>query len=153
MQCSRFNALLFVALFSRANASSYEILQMDFEVDNSSGLLGAQQITWQVEYPQEEAVSDLVVSELFVSQVAFAGIVPLAMVRLFLPFSFPSLKLLWFGFSRAGWPYLLKKTAWIVKTCPRLILLDGLAAVALAGVQLLLLFHAGLISANPWELS
>ncbi|XP_044296880.1 transmembrane protein 132B [Varanus komodoensis] len=64
---------------SRVNISSYEILQMDFEIDNSSGLVGAQQITWQVEYPREESVSELVVSEIFVSEATFAGIVPLAM--------------------------------------------------------------------------
>ncbi|KAM6423515.1 transmembrane protein 132B isoform 2-T2 [Liasis olivaceus] len=52
---------------------------MDFEIDNSSGLAGAQQITWQVEYPRDEAVSELVVSEIFVSQSMFVGIVPLAM--------------------------------------------------------------------------
>ncbi|XP_054851849.1 transmembrane protein 132B [Eublepharis macularius] len=64
---------------SRTNGSSYEIFQMDFEIDNSSGLVGAQQITWQVEYPQGEAMSELLVSEIFVSQTSFAGIVPLAM--------------------------------------------------------------------------
>lgn len=70
-----------LCLSFRANVSSYEILQMDFEIGNSSGLVGAQQITWQVEYPQEEIVSGSVVSEIFVSQATFAGIVPLAMVR------------------------------------------------------------------------
>ncbi|XP_075754585.1 transmembrane protein 132B isoform X1 [Pelodiscus sinensis] len=64
---------------SSANISFYEILQMDFEIDNSSSLAGAQQITWQVEYPREDSVSELVVSEIFVSQTTFAGIVPLAM--------------------------------------------------------------------------
>lgn len=59
----------------------HEILQVDFGVDNSSGLAGAQQITWQVEYPLEDATSALVVSEIFVSQTSFVGIVPLAMVR------------------------------------------------------------------------
>lgn len=68
-------------LFSRANGSFYEILQVEVGVDNSSGLAGAQQITWQVEYPAEDAVSELVVSEIFVSQTSFVGIVPLAMVR------------------------------------------------------------------------
>ncbi|XP_074976120.1 transmembrane protein 132B isoform X2 [Caretta caretta] len=63
----------------RANISFYEILQMDFEIDNSSSLAGAQQITWQVEYPREDSMSELVVSEIFVSQTTFAGIVPLAM--------------------------------------------------------------------------
>ncbi|XP_015278065.1 PREDICTED: transmembrane protein 132B-like [Gekko japonicus] len=52
---------------------------MDFEIDNSSSLAGAQQITWQAEYPQDEALSELLVSEIFVSQTTFAGIVPLAM--------------------------------------------------------------------------
>uniref|UniRef100_A0A8D1PDT4 Transmembrane protein 132B n=1 Tax=Sus scrofa TaxID=9823 RepID=A0A8D1PDT4_PIG len=65
---------------SRVNGSFYEILQVDFGVDNSSGLAGAQQITWQVEYPAEDSTSELVVSEIFVSQTSFVGIVPLAMV-------------------------------------------------------------------------
>ncbi|XP_053445506.1 transmembrane protein 132B [Nycticebus coucang] len=64
---------------SRANGSFYEILQVDFGIDNSSGLAGAQQITWQVEYPIEDSMSELVVSEIFVSQTSFVGIVPLAM--------------------------------------------------------------------------
>nr|XP_056715062.1 transmembrane protein 132B [Euleptes europaea] len=64
---------------SGTNVSSYEIFQLDFEIDNSSSLTGAQQISWQVEYPQDEAVSELLVSEIFVSQTTFAGIVPLAM--------------------------------------------------------------------------
>ncbi|NWU24650.1 T132B protein, partial [Dyaphorophyia castanea] len=63
----------------RANTTSYEILQMDFEIDNASSLAGAQQITWQVEYPRDDSVSELVVSEIFVSQTTFVGIVPLAM--------------------------------------------------------------------------
>lgn len=55
---------------------------MDFGVDNSSGLAGAQQITWpEVEYPVEDAPRGLVVSEIFISQTSFVGIVPLAMVR------------------------------------------------------------------------
>ncbi|XP_074965976.1 transmembrane protein 132B isoform X2 [Phalacrocorax aristotelis] len=64
---------------NRANMSSYEILQMDFEVDNTSSLAGAQQITWQVEYPRDDSLSELVVSEIFVSRTMFVGIVPLAM--------------------------------------------------------------------------
>lgn len=54
---------------------------MDFGVDNSSGLAGSQQITWQVEYPAEDTASELAVSEIFVTQNSFVGIVPLAMVR------------------------------------------------------------------------
>ncbi|KAL1768487.1 transmembrane protein 132B [Sigmodon hispidus] len=64
---------------SRVNGSYYEILQVDFGVDNSSGLAGAQQITWQVEYPVEDSMSELLVSEIFISQTTFVGIVPLAM--------------------------------------------------------------------------
>ncbi|NXW96046.1 T132B protein, partial [Larus smithsonianus] len=64
---------------NRANMSSYEILQMDFEIDNTSSPAGAQQITWQVEYPRDDSVSELVVSEIFVSRTMFVGIVPLAM--------------------------------------------------------------------------
>ncbi|XP_036679277.1 transmembrane protein 132B [Balaenoptera musculus] len=64
---------------SRTNGSFYEILQVDFGIDNSSGLAGAQQITWQVEYPVEDATRELVVAEIFVSQTSFVGIVPLAM--------------------------------------------------------------------------
>ncbi|XP_027944829.1 transmembrane protein 132B [Eumetopias jubatus] len=66
---------------SRANGSFYEILQVDFGIDNSSGLAGAQPITWQVEYPVEDSMSELAVSEIFVSQTSFVGIVPLVMVR------------------------------------------------------------------------
>nr|XP_021141932.1 transmembrane protein 132B isoform X2 [Columba livia] len=64
---------------SRANMSSSEVLQMDFEIDNSSSPAGAQQITWQVEYPRDDSLSELVVSEIFVSRTMFVGIVPLAM--------------------------------------------------------------------------
>ncbi|XP_053525569.1 transmembrane protein 132B [Artibeus jamaicensis] len=64
---------------SRVNGSFSEILQVDFGVDNSSDLAGAQAITWQVEYPAEESMSQLAVSEIFVSQTSFVGIVPLAM--------------------------------------------------------------------------
>lgn len=71
----------FVFFLPRANITSYEILQMDFEIDNTSSLAGAQQITWQVEYPRDDSLSELVVSEIFVSRTVFAGIVPLAMVR------------------------------------------------------------------------
>lgn len=75
------NCTFHLCLFSRANGSLYEVLQVDFGVDNSSGLAGAQQITWQVEYPAEDTASELAVSEIFVTQNSFVGIVPLAMVR------------------------------------------------------------------------
>ncbi|XP_073078969.1 transmembrane protein 132B-like [Manis javanica] len=51
----------------RANDSVYEILQVDFGVDNSSGLAGAQQITWQAGYPAEDSMGELVIAEIFVS--------------------------------------------------------------------------------------
>ncbi|XP_015422708.1 PREDICTED: transmembrane protein 132B [Myotis davidii] len=63
----------------RVNGSLAEILQVDLGVDNSSDLAGAQPVTWQVEYPAEDAAGELVVSEIFVSQTSFVGIVPLAM--------------------------------------------------------------------------
>ncbi|EPQ20294.1 Acetoacetyl-CoA synthetase [Myotis brandtii] len=65
--------------FSWVNGSLAEILQVDLGVDNSSDLAGAQPVTWQVEYPAEDAAGELVVSEIFVSQTSFVGIVPLAM--------------------------------------------------------------------------
>lgn len=76
-----FKAVTFLSISFRANNSLYEILQMDFEMDTGSGLAGAQQITWQVEYPEEDSASELVISEIFVSQAAFTGIVPIAMVQ------------------------------------------------------------------------
>lgn len=57
----------------------FELLQVDFGVDNSSELSGAQQVAWQVEYP-DGVGSELLVSEIFVSPSSFVGIVPLAMV-------------------------------------------------------------------------
>ncbi|XP_077164419.1 transmembrane protein 132B isoform X1 [Paroedura picta] len=61
------------------NASSYEIFQLDFEIDNSSSLVGAQQVSWEVGYSQDEAPSERLVTEIFVSRSSFTGIVPLAM--------------------------------------------------------------------------
>lgn len=67
--------------FPEQMAPSKEILQVDFRVDNSSGLAGAQQLTWQVEYPVEDAPRELVVSKIFVSQTSFVGIILLPLVR------------------------------------------------------------------------
>nr|KAF6275297.1 transmembrane protein 132B [Pipistrellus kuhlii] len=63
----------------RGNGSLSEILQVDLGVDNSSDLAGAQPVTWQAEFPGEDAAGELLVSEIFVSQTSFVGIVPLAM--------------------------------------------------------------------------
>ncbi|XP_078524151.1 transmembrane protein 132B-like [Lissotriton helveticus] len=63
----------------RTNGSLMEILQVDFEISIGGGVAGAQQITWQVEYPGDDGARDLVVSEIFVSQSSVVGIVPLAM--------------------------------------------------------------------------
>lgn len=87
-----------VCLFSRANGSLSEILQVDFGVDNSSGLAGAQQVTWQVEYPAEASASEPVAAEIFISQTSFVGIVPLAMVRSGLRGNVAP----WFAFSAGG---------------------------------------------------
>lgn len=87
-----------VCLFSRANGSLSEILQVDFGVDNSSSLAGAQQVTWQVEYPAEASASEPVAAEIFVSQTSFVGIVPLAMVRSRLQGNVAP----WFAFSAGG---------------------------------------------------
>lgn len=53
---------------------------MNFEIASFSSLSGTQPITWQVEYPRRET-TDIVVSEIFISQKDLVGIVPLAMVR------------------------------------------------------------------------
>ncbi|XP_072351884.1 transmembrane protein 132C-like [Scyliorhinus torazame] len=66
---------------SRFEGASYEILQMDFEMDNLSSLSVTRRIMWQVEYPGKTSQVDLdkAVSELHVSQRDITKIVPLAM--------------------------------------------------------------------------
>ncbi|XP_067861855.1 transmembrane protein 132C [Heptranchias perlo] len=66
---------------SRVDGASYEIMQMDFEMDNFSSLSVTRRIMWQVEYPgrTSQIDQDKAVSELHVSQRDITRIVPLAM--------------------------------------------------------------------------
>ncbi|XP_078083169.1 transmembrane protein 132C-like [Mustelus asterias] len=65
----------------RVDGATYEILQMDFEMDNFSSLSVTRRIMWQVEYPgrTSQVDQDKAVSELHVSQRDITKIVPLAM--------------------------------------------------------------------------
>uniref|UniRef100_A0A8D2CNR1 Transmembrane protein 132C n=1 Tax=Sciurus vulgaris TaxID=55149 RepID=A0A8D2CNR1_SCIVU len=63
---------------NRSSSSFSEVVQMNFEIASFSSLSGTQPITWQVEYPRK-GNSDVVVSEIFISQKDLVGIVPLAM--------------------------------------------------------------------------
>ncbi|XP_069476224.1 transmembrane protein 132C [Ambystoma mexicanum] len=63
---------------NRSNSLFHEVVQMSFEVTSFSSLSGTQPVTWQVEYPGR-GMTDLVTSEIFVSQKDLVGIVPLAM--------------------------------------------------------------------------
>ncbi|XP_043571730.1 transmembrane protein 132C-like isoform X1 [Chiloscyllium plagiosum] len=65
----------------RVDGASYEIMQMDFEMDNFSSLSVTRRIMWQVEYPgrTSQIDQDKAVSELHVSQRDITKIVPLAM--------------------------------------------------------------------------
>ncbi|XP_055511639.1 transmembrane protein 132C-like [Leucoraja erinacea] len=66
---------------NRIDGASYEIMQMDFEMDNFSSLSVTRRIMWQVEYPGKPSQADQekAVSELHVSQRDITKIVPLAM--------------------------------------------------------------------------
>ncbi|XP_072921628.1 transmembrane protein 132C-like isoform X1 [Hemitrygon akajei] len=66
---------------NRVDGASYEIMQMDFEMDNFSSLSVTRRIMWQVEYPGKPSQidQDKAVSELHVSQRDIIKIVPLAM--------------------------------------------------------------------------
>ncbi|KAM9194471.1 transmembrane protein 132C [Dugong dugon] len=63
---------------NRSNSLFSEVVQMNFEIASFSSLSGTQPITWQVEYPQR-GITDIAVSEIFISQKDLVGIVPLAM--------------------------------------------------------------------------
>ncbi|KAF7467858.1 hypothetical protein GHT09_000788 [Marmota monax] len=62
------------------DGTSYEIMQIDVEVEEPSDPPTTQLVTWQVEYPGE-ITSDLGVSKIYVSQKDLIGVIPLAMVR------------------------------------------------------------------------
>ncbi|KAG8456006.1 hypothetical protein GDO86_001986 [Hymenochirus boettgeri] len=63
---------------SRNNNQFNEVVQMNFEITSFSSLSGTQPISWQVEYPGK-GTTDLILSEIFVSQKDLVGIVPLSM--------------------------------------------------------------------------
>ncbi|KAB1255397.1 Transmembrane protein 132D [Camelus dromedarius] len=64
------------------DGASYEVMQIDVEIEEPSDLPATQLITWQVDYPGG-TTSDLGVSKIYVSQKDLIGIVPLAMQRSF----------------------------------------------------------------------
>ncbi|CAH2295714.1 transmembrane 132C [Pelobates cultripes] len=61
-----------------SNNQFNEVVQMNFEITSFSSLSGTQPISWQVEYPGKGA-SDVILSEIFISQKDLVGIVPLSM--------------------------------------------------------------------------
>ncbi|XP_064128116.1 transmembrane protein 132C, partial [Loxodonta africana] len=63
---------------NRSTGLFSEVVQMNFEIAGFSSLSGTQPITWQVEYPQR-GLTDVAVSEIFISQKDLVGIVPLPM--------------------------------------------------------------------------
>uniref|UniRef100_A0A8C9Q1W2 Transmembrane protein 132D n=1 Tax=Spermophilus dauricus TaxID=99837 RepID=A0A8C9Q1W2_SPEDA len=60
------------------DGTSYEVMQIDVEVEEPSDSPTTQLVTWQVEYPGE-ITSDLGVSKIYVSQKDLIGVIPLAM--------------------------------------------------------------------------
>ncbi|XP_008578694.1 PREDICTED: transmembrane protein 132D-like [Galeopterus variegatus] len=68
------------------DSASYEVMQIDIEVEEPSDMPATQLVTWQVEYPGG-ITSDLGVSKIYVSQKDLVGVIPLAMVRKSLPWA------------------------------------------------------------------
>ncbi|XP_075424820.1 transmembrane protein 132C isoform X3 [Ascaphus truei] len=64
---------------NRSNNLFNEVIQMNFEITSFSSLSGTQPISWQVEY-YGKGTTDMVLSEIFISQKDLVGIVPLSMV-------------------------------------------------------------------------
>ncbi|TMS03666.1 Transmembrane protein 132C, partial [Larimichthys crocea] len=65
----------------RLESSSYEVMQLDFEVDNVINLVPTQTLHWNVEYPagmQTTSRQTEKVSHLYISNTDIQGIVPLA---------------------------------------------------------------------------
>lgn len=67
-------------LLHSADGASYEVMQIDIEIEGPSDPPTTQLVTWQVEYPGD-ITSDLGVSKIYVSQKDLIGVIPLAMVR------------------------------------------------------------------------
>lgn len=80
LKCKIFSFSSFL-FFLRLEGSFYEVMSVDFEIDNFISLKSTQTIRWQIEYPvsglQAEAFSHI-----YISQRDIRGIVPLAEVRL-----------------------------------------------------------------------
>lgn len=67
----------------RLEGSSYEVMQLEFEVDNVINLVPTQTLHWTVEYPaglQAPPRQAEKVSHLYISNADVQGIVPLAEV-------------------------------------------------------------------------
>lgn len=67
-------------LLHSVDDASYEVMQIDIEIEGPSDPPTTQLVTWQVEYPGD-ITSDLGVSKIYVSQKDLIGVIPLAMVR------------------------------------------------------------------------
>lgn len=71
------------AFHFRLDGSSYEVMQLEFEVDNVINLVPTQTLHWTVEYPaglQAPPRQAEKVSHLYISNADVQGIVPLAEV-------------------------------------------------------------------------
>ncbi|XP_048852410.1 transmembrane protein 132C isoform X1 [Brienomyrus brachyistius] len=62
----------------RAKRSAYEVMRVEFEIDNFINVQSTQPVRWHIEYPGSTAAEAEGVSNLYVSQRALQGIVPLA---------------------------------------------------------------------------
>lgn len=68
----------------RLESPSYEVMQLEFEVDNVINLVPTQTLHWNVEYitgTQTSSRQTEKVSHLYISNADIQGIVPLAQVR------------------------------------------------------------------------
>lgn len=68
---------------SRVEAAGYQrILQVDLEVNGLTMTLGGREVTWQVEYPLTRTLTSEVLTLIRLAPQDLGGIVPLAMVRM-----------------------------------------------------------------------
>uniref|UniRef100_A0A3B5A863 Transmembrane protein 132C-like n=1 Tax=Stegastes partitus TaxID=144197 RepID=A0A3B5A863_9TELE len=75
------NSSLTSLCLCRLESSSYEVMQLDFEVDNVINLVPTQTLHWNIEYPagtQTASRQTEKVSHLYISNADIQGIVPLA---------------------------------------------------------------------------
>lgn len=87
-QCKQFNSRtnnknISLLCFFRLESPSYEVMQLEFEVDNVINLVPTQTLHWNIEYPGMQTSSRQTekVSHLYISNADIQGIVPLAEVR------------------------------------------------------------------------